>query len=245
VRLAAAPGTRVEWIPADFSVLDEVVALASTVSDRLGFPTLILHCAAVVPAGDRRTVDGFETQWAVNHLAPFLLSARLPVSPAPDGGPGRVVIVSSKLHRSGSITPSPTLFSDGPYDRSRRYCDTKLANVLFARALARRVDAGRAVVLSAHPGVANTGLSHDLQGTGTVARTVNRALRGVRKAAVWGLADCVETVSEVCLRPFDPADHGGYWEDGGLVDPSPAALDDGVGEALWRASERAVEPWLP
>jgi NAD(P)-dependent dehydrogenase (short-subunit alcohol dehydrogenase family) len=240
VREAALAGARTAWVSADLSRLTEVRRLADEIRGAIGAPTLLVHCAAVVPSSEIRTPDGFETQWAVNHLAPFLLTALVGPEPGGDGEPGRVVTVASKLHRGGGLTPSATLFSDGPYDRERRYRDTKLANVLFARALARRCDPSRRVSLSLHPGAAGTGLFHDLQGTGTLDRLVNRAIRTARRAEPWGLADCIDRVSDVCTRTLTAADHGSYREDGEIVDPSPAASDDELGEWLWHATEQAV-----
>jgi hypothetical protein len=95
-----------------------------------------------------------------------------------------------------------------------------------------------------HPGVAGTRLNHDLSGTRPVDRVVNRVIRAVKGAQPWGLAECVDTVAAVCLQPLGPGDQGGYHEDGAIVDPSPAALDDELGEALWGASVSALRPWL-
>ncbi len=242
MRAEAPADTPVVFVPADLSRLADVTRLAETVLATMGAPSLLLHCAAVVPADDQRSPDGFERQWAVNHLAPALLTRLVPVAPGPDGAPGRVVTVSSKLHREGRITPRPGLFSAGPYDRGQRYRDTKLANVLFARALARRTDPSLCVSLSLHPGAAGTGLYHDLGGTGTLDRLVDRTLRGIRSKPPWGLTECVDRVYHAATRDLAPADHGGYEEDGELVAPSPAAMDDEFGERLWAETQRAIEP---
>lgn len=240
VRSEAKGDTPVVFVPADLSRLTDVERLAETVLATVGAPTVLLHCAAVVPAAEERTPDGFELQWAVNHLAPFLLTRRAPVGPAPDGTPGRVVTVASKLHREGRLETRDDLFSTGSYDRNRRYRDTKLANVLFARALARRTDPEACVSLTLHPGAAGTGLLHDLEGTGAVDRLVDRTVRGLKGKPPWGLVDCVDRVFDVCTRSLEPDDHGSYREDGVRTDPSPQALDDELGEWLWDASRRAT-----
>lgn len=240
VRKEASQDARVVWIAADLSRMDDVRALARAVRHAVGAPSVLLHCAAVVPSREERTADGFEMQWAVNHVAPFLLTSLLEIAPAADGSPGRVVTVSSKLHRAGRLEPSPTLFTDGPYDREQRYRDTKLANALFARALARRRDPGRCVSLTLHPGAATTALLHDLHGTGSAERWLSRTVRSVKGVEPWGLAECVERVSDVCTRAVGPDDHGSYREDGEIVDPSTQAQDDDLGEWLWEATQRAL-----
>jgi NAD(P)-dependent dehydrogenase (short-subunit alcohol dehydrogenase family) len=244
VREAAATPARVEWLPADLSRMDDVALLAESIAARVGRPHLLLNCAAVVPPTERMTVDGFELQWAVNHLAPMLLTLRLPGAEGPVGGPARVVTVSSKLHRRGAIEVTDDLFAPRQYDSGRRYADTKLANVLFARALGLREGLDGRRSISVHPGVAGTRLNYDLSGTRAVDRTVNRLIRAVKRVEPWGLSDCVDTVSDACTRPLGPGDQGSYREDGSIVDPSPAALDDVTGEALWSISLQALRPWL-
>jgi NAD(P)-dependent dehydrogenase (short-subunit alcohol dehydrogenase family) len=243
VREAASSGARIEWMPADLSRMGDVARLAAAVKTGAGLPHLLLNCAAITPREERSTEDGFEMQWAVNHLAPMLLTLLLPGA-AHGGDAPRVVTVSSKLHRRGEIRPDGDLFRPRNYDMGRCYADTKLANVLFARALGRREGPDGRLSVSVHPGVAGTRLNHDLSGTRAVDRAVNRMIRTVKRAEPWGLAECVDTVAAVCLDPLGPADQGGYHEDGSFVEPSPAALDEDVGDALWSASARALSPWL-
>ena len=233
------------WMSADLSVMDDVAALAGTIEKEFGRPQLMLHCAAAVPQREIITADGFEVQWAVNHLAPFLLTSLLPTAPGSEGEAPRVVTVSSKLHRRGSLRVDPTMFGPGDYDPRRRYAETKLANVLFARSLARRPGAEGRFSLGLHPGVAGTQLNQDLTGVTQVDRLVNRAIRAVRGAELQGLEECVDAVTDACMRPLTESDQGSYWEDGGLVEPSPEALDDALGENLWTASEEALAQWLP
>lgn len=240
VREQAQEGARVVWLPADLSVADDVDRLAGAVRTTVGTPDLVVHCAALIPLSEERTATGIETQWAVNHLAPFRLTHLLDVGAEGGSRSRRIVTVASKLHRKGRIERRPDLFTAGPYDRVQRYRDTKLANVLFARALARRLDPARAISISLHPGAAGTGLFQDLEGVKRVDRVVNRTLRGLRGKPPWGLLECIDHLFDACTRPLSAADHGGYLEDGAWSTPSDHALDDELAEWLWEASERAL-----
>ncbi len=259
IRSAAVTGAAIDFVPCDLSVMAQVEVLGRRLRGEEP-PSLVLHCAAVVPEGAERTTDGFERQWAVNHLAPFLLSSW--VTPAGVETAGRVVTVASQLHRGGSIDRDPDLFgATAGYDREGRYRDTKLANVLFARALGRRFTklasassargegrepaAGPALSVCLHPGAAGTGLLYDLQGTRQVDRWLNRAIRAVKGVEPWGLAECIARVTEVCTRTLDAGENGSYWQDGEVAAPSGAALDDDLGEWLWAVSSSALERWLP
>lgn len=240
VRAVAAQGQRVEWLPADLSEGAQIDRLAEAVRAAVGVPDLVVHGAALIPLAEERSGAGFEMQWAVNHLAPFRLTGGLGMGEGRGRAPRRIVTVASKLHREGRIERVPDLFTVGTYDRVQRYRDTKLANVLFARAAARRLDPGVCLSISLHPGAAGTLLFQDLEGTATVDRLVDRTLRGLRNKPPWGLAECVDRLVDACTRPLEAADHGGYLEDGQWSTPAPSALDDDLGEWLWAASERAT-----
>ncbi|MEK9499868.1 SDR family NAD(P)-dependent oxidoreductase [Gaopeijia maritima] len=240
VRSTSPAGRRVEWVAADLSDPTDIARLAGVALESIGTPDLLLHCAGLIPASEQRSARGVEMQWAVNHLAPFHLTRLLEMGAEGARGPRRVVTVASKLHRDGRIDRVPDLFTTGSWDRRQRYCDTKLANVLFARALARRLDPARCLSISLHPGAAGTGLYQDLDGTGALDRLVDRTLRGIRGKRPWGLDECVERVTNACTRPLRADDHGGYLEEGEWSTPSEPALDDELGEWLWAASKRAT-----
>lgn len=244
VRAAAPEQADVTFVACDLSSMAEVAAVGARLRDAAP-PTLLLHCAAVVPEAVEVTADGFERQWAVNHLAPFLL-ARWVQPLGGEGDPGRVVTVASQLHRGRSLVRGPEQFApSASYDREERYGQTKLANVLFARALGRRCDPASVLSVSLHPGAAGTGLLYDLQGTGSFDRWLNRAIRAVKRVEPWGLRECVDRVGELCTRSLGPEHQGSYWENGLACAPSDAALDDDLGEWLWSASDTALSRWLP
>lgn len=116
----------------------------------------VIHNAGVVMPTPTRTVDGFETTWAVNHLAPFLLTSLL-IDELLEQDDARVITVSSIGHTAGRIH-FDDLNLEGRYDRIAAYCQSKLANVLFTEELARRTVGTNLVAHALDPGVVRTGL---------------------------------------------------------------------------------------
>jgi NAD(P)-dependent dehydrogenase (short-subunit alcohol dehydrogenase family) len=161
VRIAsAAPGADVQPAVLDLADLASVRAFAATAPDRVD---LLINNAGVMAAPRRVTRDGFESQFATNHLGHFaltgLLLGRLLAAPAP-----RVVTVSSTMHRGGTID-FDDLQGERKYSRWGAYSQSKLANLMFCFELQRRaVEAGTALLsMAAHPGYAAT----NLQAAGT------------------------------------------------------------------------------
>ena len=144
----------------DLADLESVREFAAGAPDQID---LLINNAGVMAAPRRQTRDGFESQFATNHLGHFALTGlvlgRLLAAPAP-----RVVTVSSALHRTGTIN-FDDLQGERKYKRWGAYGQSKLANLMFCFELQRRaVEAGSALLsMAAHPGYAAT----NLQAAGT------------------------------------------------------------------------------
>ncbi|WNV84656.1 oxidoreductase [Umezawaea sp. Da 62-37] len=136
----------------DLGDLSSVRAFASGWSGDLD---VLVNNAGVMRVPEGRTVDGFEVHMGTNHLGPFALTALL-LPHITD----RVVTVSSFLHAKGRIDPADLYAERLPYDGSQAYNNTKLANLLFALELQRRLSATGSPVrsLAAHPGLSSTNL---------------------------------------------------------------------------------------
>ncbi|MCG8443366.1 MAG: short chain dehydrogenase, partial [Caulobacterales bacterium] len=107
-----------------------------------------------------KTEDGFELQFGTNHLGHFALTGRLLGALKAAAG-SRLVVVSSLAHRYGGLDFADLAWESRPYSARRAYCDSKLANLLFAHELARRLEAAGANaprVTAAHPGWTSTDL---------------------------------------------------------------------------------------
>ncbi|MGW2213181.1 oxidoreductase [Streptomyces sp. NPDC001781] len=158
--VAAWVGGSTEVVELDLASLDSVREAAARVRDRHGRLDLLVNNAGVIFPSYGRTKDGFEAHFGVNHLGHFALTGLL--LGLMTGVPGsRVVTVGSLAHRAGFGGVSADRARSGSGRRSvTAYGRSKLANLLFARELQRRLGAaGTATVsLAAHPGLSPTGL---------------------------------------------------------------------------------------
>ncbi|XP_071370233.1 retinol dehydrogenase 13-like, partial [Centroberyx affinis] len=118
---------------------------------------ILINNAGVMMCPKWLTEDGFETQLAVNHLGHFLLTNLL-LPKLKSSAPSRVVNVSSIAHQGGQIDFDDLFFSRKPYSALASYRQSKLANVLFTRELARRLTGSGVSAFSLHPGVIRTEL---------------------------------------------------------------------------------------
>ena len=231
VRAASSPD-RVSVHLADFASLDEVRALGRDLS--LAYPRID---ALVNNAGlwlNKRAVsaDGFEKTLAVNHLAPFLLTNLL-LERLKASGPSRIVTVASQAHR-GARLDLGDFTQPREWTPIKAYGRSKLANVLFTRALARRLDGSGLFTACLHPGVVATGIGNRPGGLlGFGWSLVKPFLISPEKGAATSLF--LATVPDPA--PF----HGAYVIGKSAVDPDPAARDDDLGERLWAESARLVE----
>ncbi len=155
---ADVPNARVELAPLDLASLASVHAFAEKVRAEHDGLDVLINNAGVMAPPRRETADGFELQIGTNHLGHFALTALL--IGAMDGREeARVVTVSSGAHRFGRID-FDDLQSTHRYRRWRAYGQSKLANLLFAFELDRRLRAAGSAIrsLGAHPGYSATNL---------------------------------------------------------------------------------------
>ncbi|XP_013911736.1 PREDICTED: LOW QUALITY PROTEIN: retinol dehydrogenase 14-like [Thamnophis sirtalis] len=117
---------------------------------------VLINNAGIFQCPYMKTEDGFEMQFGVNHLGHFLLTNLL-LSLLKSSAPSRIVVVSSKLYKHGEIN-FDDLNSELSYNKSFAYSRSKLANILFTRELARRIQNTGVTVNVLHPGIVRTNL---------------------------------------------------------------------------------------
>lgn len=164
---AVAPDATLDVVPLDLGSLESVRGAAATIAARHPRLDLLVNNAGVMGIPERRTADGFEMQFGVNHLGPFVLTARL--LPAVLGADGRIVTVTSTAHHMGRRVDPANPHLDGRYGAWTAYGQSKLANYHFAIGLHRRLTAAGAGAASllAHPGLSHTDLqTHSVTETG-------------------------------------------------------------------------------
>ena len=216
---------RVRLVRADLSSQAEVRAAAAEIAAAHPRVDVLVNNAAVYTRKRAESVDGIELQWAVNHLAPFLLTHLL-IDRLRAAGGARVVTVSSQAHQ-GRYMPWDDMEMRRRYFGWRTYGVTKLANLLFTRELARR-ESGM-IVHAMHPGVVATELL--MRGFPPI-----RLFRRFLKTPEQGAA----TVLFLATSPEAARSTGTFWIDDRPADPSPAALEDDAARRLWRWSEEMV-----
>ncbi len=213
----------VELFLADLSAQGEVRRLAAEIRERCGRLDVLVNNAAVYTRERTLSPDGIELQFAVNHLAPFLLTGLL-LDLLERSAPARVVTVSSEAHRPVHLDWDD-LQGERRYLGLRAYGAAKLANLLFTRELARRM-AGRGVTANAvHPGVVATEL---LFGGWGPLRLLRRFMRTPEQGA--------RVVVRLASAPELEGVTGRYFRDEREIRPSAAALDDEAARRLWRLS---------
>lgn len=156
---ASHPQASLEIVPMDLASLASVRAAAERIVGAHDTIDLLVNNAGVMAIPERRTEDGFEMQFGVNHLGHFALTALLlPALLRADAA--RVVSVTSTAHHMGRAVDTDNPHLDGHYGPWKAYGQSKLANFHFGIGLQRRFEAAgaRAASLVAHPGLSNTEL---------------------------------------------------------------------------------------
>lgn len=154
---AAHPKAQVEVRELDLADTCSIRAFAQKFLSEVDRLHILINNAGVMMCPYTKTVDGFEMHIGVNHLGHFLLTYLL-IGLLKRSAPARVVVVSSLAHNFGWIR-FHDLHSQGSYNSGLAYCQSKLANVLFARELARRLQGTNVTVNSVHPGTVNSDLT--------------------------------------------------------------------------------------
>jgi NAD(P)-dependent dehydrogenase (short-subunit alcohol dehydrogenase family) len=157
--IRAAGGGRVDVFIADLSVQAQVCRLADQVLHALPRIDVLINNAGGYWNTRHVTADGLERTFALNHLAPFLLTTLL-LDRLTDSAPARVVTVSSNAHAMGRLD-FDDLQGERSYSGARAYNQSKLANVLFTYELARRMPAASVTANALHPGVVSTSFGAD------------------------------------------------------------------------------------
>uniref|UniRef100_A0A8C9R801 NADP-retinol dehydrogenase n=1 Tax=Scleropages formosus TaxID=113540 RepID=A0A8C9R801_SCLFO len=149
-------GAQVEVRELDLADTCSIRAFAQQFLKEVSHLHILISNAGVMMCPYTKTADGFEMHLGVNHLGHFLLTYLL-IGLLKRSAPSRIVVVSSLAHNFGWIR-FHDLHSQGSYNSGLAYCQSKLANVLFVRELARRLEGSGVTVNSVHPGTVRSEL---------------------------------------------------------------------------------------
>ncbi|KAM6900802.1 retinol dehydrogenase 12, like [Xenentodon cancila] len=192
-------------------------------------PTLniLINNAGVMVCPYGKTADGFEMQIGVNHIGHFLLTYLL-LDLIKRSAPARIINVSSMAHAWGSINLED-INSEKSYNKTKAYAQSKLANVLFTRSLAKRLEGSDVTTYSLHPGVVQTDLWRHL---GLLEQFFMKVASPFTKNSAQG----AQTTIYCAVEPSLEKESGGYYSDCALADCSAAGKDDDVAQKLWELS---------
>jgi NAD(P)-dependent dehydrogenase (short-subunit alcohol dehydrogenase family) len=230
----------VELLELDLASLESVRRASDELSSRHDHIDVLVNNAGLV-LGDRRTTeDGFEATLGVNHLGHFLWTLRLldrvKAAASNGGAPGRIVNLASDAHRSSKGLDFDDLMRERrPYEGFPAYCDSKLANILFTRELARRLEGEGVVVHAVHPGVVGTRFGRDGDVGGLLAAAIALA-----KPFLLSPEKGARTSLHVALSDDAARTTGDYWAKSKRSKPTRRARDDDAAARLWKVSEELV-----
>ena len=172
--------------------------------------------------------DGVERVFAVNHLAPFLLTNLLLDAVKASPG-GRIINVSSNAHRAGKMNFSD-LEGKKKWNHIRAYSQSKLANILFTRQLSKKLNGSKATANSLHPGFVQTSLFNGFPGW----------MMGLISPVMLSTQEGAQTSLYLAASPEVEDINGAYFAKKRIKTPSAAARDDGQAEKLWAVSMEYV-----
>jgi daunorubicin C-13 ketoreductase len=223
---ATGGGAPVHQHVADLTLMSSVRTLADELRERYEHIDVLANNAGAMFASRKETSEGFEQTFALNHLAPFLLTNLLRDRLAG----GRVVGTSSDAHKSGQLDLDD-LQSEHRYAAMRVYGTSKLCNILFTRELARRAPELHANCF--HPGVVRTGFGKNDGGIWKVLTTVSGPfLRAPARGAgslIW-----------LALSEQAASLTGQYVVDEQVQPPTAQAQDGTLAVGLWERSAQLV-----
>jgi len=232
VRAIQAKGGRAELVVADLASFADVRRAAQEILTTCPRLDVLVNNAGAIFMTRALTVDGLESTFAVNHLAPFLLTNLL-LGRLRESAPARIVNVASRAHKRSGID-FDDLEGKHSYKGFKAYAQSKLCNILFTYELARRLEGTRVTANSLHPGVIASGFGKNQPGlfdlgVRIVAPLLTTAEKGARTSLYLAESKDVEGVS------------GKYFDsDTREIRSSNVSYDVAAQKRLWEISEKMV-----
>ena len=219
---------KVSLLLADLAVQAEVRRLAEEFEashDRLD---VLVNNAGLIQSRRTETPDGIEVTFAVNHLAPFLLTNLL-LDLLKESAPSRIITVSSEAQRRAKID-FDNLQGERRYSAFRAYGQSKLANIMFTYELAERLRGTNATANCLHPGGVNTNFGNNNRGPMTL---LFRAFKPFMRSPEQG----ADTIVYLAASPDVEGMSGKYLVDRRVIAPSEETYDEPTRKKLWEISE--------
>lgn len=215
-------------LPVELANLQSIRELAASFLKRYDRLDVLINNAGLFPSKQLMTDDGFEMQFGVNHLAPFLLTNLL-LDCLKASAPSRVITVSSKLHRKGEVN-FDAIRGYEKYSSQEAYNNSKLYNVMFAVELAKRLEGSGVTSNALHPGAVATDIVRDLPWV------VRKIVGFMFIAPEKGAQTSIMLASDPALADVS----GQYYDQCELAQYSPLADDEALRTRLWELSAELV-----
>ncbi|XP_033733806.1 retinol dehydrogenase 12-like [Pecten maximus] len=220
----------------DLASLDSVRKFAERINKNEEKIDILINNAGVMLCPKWQSEDGYEMQFAVNHLGHFLLTNLL-LDKVKKSAPARIINVSSTAHYRGKIN-FDDINGDNNYSSMAAYSQSKLANVLFTKELDRRLQGTGVTTYTLHPGVINTELVRHVEAwiSPLLFKVIFRPLQIFLKTPVQGAQTTLHCALDERLDNVS----GKYFSDCVEKQPSKAALNVDDAKRLWELSEEMV-----
>lgn len=222
-------GVQPDLLVVDLSSQASIRNAAADLRSRYPRLHVLINNAGVIPHRREITVDGLETQFAVNHLAYFLLTNLL-LPQLRAGAPSRIINVSSGAHEHATLDFGD-LQAQRRYHPRDVYSATKLANILFTYELSRRLSGSGVTANCLNPGVVATGMLADYMGPPKKGSAISSTFgatpeEGAKTSIYLASSPAVEGVT------------GKYYDEGSEARSSRESYDEAAARRLWEISER-------
>lgn len=217
----------------DLSSLASVRTFAEDILQSENRLDVLVNNAGVFGVPRSLTEDGFESTFGINHLGHFALTNLL-LDLLKSSQPSRIVVVSSMLYTRSKIDFADIDFEQ-KYDRMQAYSRSKVANILFAHALSKKLEGTGVTINSLSPGFVKTQLARYVISDSWIKYFFYRTLGNVfMRTPEHGC----QVIIKCCLDPDLQNTSGKFFKDNKVKELLPYAKDDAVAEKLWEVSER-------
>jgi len=246
------PKASLHFLQLNLGSLASVNTMAKMFLEQYDRLDILINNAGVMWLPQGKTEDGFETQIGINHLGHFALTGLL--LPALIKQPGsRVITVSSIAHRAGNLNFDDLFFEQRPYGKHKAYGQSKLANLVFARELERRLNAAGSQTLSVavHPGVSNTNLAiprNDDKGAFLVAGLASIISPLIGQSPLKGALPTLYAATAEGVRGGDYLGPDGFYEAYGYpaaASSTRRSRNPEIARKLWDMSEQLTNVVYP
>lgn len=228
--LDAYPQAKVDLFSCDLSSQNAIRSLARTIKQKYAKIDALIHNAGIISSAKQLTSDQLEFTFAVNHLAPFLLTSLLMPS-LEAATEAKIILLTSKAEELGKID-FENLQGEKKFHWAHSYAQSKLANLLFCYELSKRVQKNRISVLALHPGATQSKLGRNLTGAfGLLFRVLQPLIQSPEKAASF--------LVELLKLPYSSEPR--YFVKSKLGKSSKRSYDAELGSKLWTISETLTQ----